>query len=528
MGACVSRPSACVGKPHTPRSGDAGGRSGGGSGARRRRSRRASKGRRKAPSRAASMETIQEAEVPASPSALAADHRTYSNPAFQVSGSIEEAWYDSLAMSESDAEDDFHSVQDDACSLNGFENEAALSTRDGNSGSFKEAAQSGEHHHRKPKSSELSKGSSENGVRTSLSHDDVLSVSGEDSTHGGGRILDDCGLLPNNCLPCIASAVGVNEKKRALSSSPTHSMKMPSLKLSFKKKSGEAHPSSTLLSTKDFLERPLAGKQVQLCLLDTKLLNSWSHIDPGTFRVRGANYFRDKKKELAPNYAAYYPFGVDVYLSPQKLNHISRFVQLPDIQLSSRLPPLLVVNVQVPLYPASLFQNETDGEGMSFVLYFRLSDGYSKELPPLFIESIRRLVDDHVEKIKAFPMETSIPFRERLKILGRVANLEDLPLSAAERKLMHAYNEKPVLSRPQHEFYLGDNYFEIDIDMHRFSYISRKGFETFLDRLKACVLDVGLTIQGNKAEELPEQILCCVRLNGIDYTKYQQLLTHGA
>lgn len=43
---------------------------------------------------------------------------------------------------------------------------------------------------------------------------------------------------------------------------------------------------------------------------------------------------------------------------------------------------------QIPLYPVTIFENEYDGDGMSYVLYFKLSEGYSKELPLQFQENI--------------------------------------------------------------------------------------------------------------------------------------------
>ncbi|XP_021747690.1 uncharacterized protein LOC110713548 isoform X1 [Chenopodium quinoa] len=428
--------------------------------------------------------------------------RSFTNPTYQ-GNSVEEAWYDSNMIFESDGEEDFQSIPEDISSQN------ALSV----------GRNSHEVHSARNSTSDLGRNSIETKHPVYL---DEISSSVDESSSKEDKMLDNCGILHNNCLPCLnTTTIPSIEKRNSLSSSPQSAKKKAALKLSFKWRDG---PPNSRFSSKMLLQKPLAGSQVPFSRIEKRVMDSWSHIEPNSFRVRGQNYFRDKKKEFAPPYAAYYPIGVDLFLSPRKIEHVARYVELPAVNSSAGgFPPLLIVNAQVPLYPPAFFQNEVDGEGINIVMYFKINESFLKEIPSNFQESIRRLMDDEVEKVKGFPMDTIAPYRERLKILGRLGNVDDLHLSAAEKKLINAYNEKPVLSRPQHEFFTGENYFEIDLDMHRFSYISRKGFEAFLDRLKMCILDFGLTIQGNKAEDLPEQILCCVRLNGLDYMNYQQL-----
>ena len=76
--------------------------------------------------------------------------------------------------------------------------------------------------------------------KISLVVDDIPTHCADENASGDLGMLHNCGLLPNNCLPCLAGTTSsTDEKRKSLSSSPK---KKAPLRLSFKWRDGQAHP----------------------------------------------------------------------------------------------------------------------------------------------------------------------------------------------------------------------------------------------------------------------------------------------
>ncbi|KAE9168103.1 hypothetical protein PF004_g28606, partial [Phytophthora fragariae] len=122
---------------------------------------------------------------------------------------------------------------------------------------------------------------------------------------------------------------------------------------------------------------------------------------------------------------------------------------------------LFIVNCQVPSYQPSnplWGEKQGDGPGFNFVTYFAIPPAIRKMLdapgdPPL--QAVRLL--------KGF-MQPQSWVSERFKAIGIVVNPEEQKLGRAERHLLETYNGQPILTRPQHQFYRGNGYFEVDVN----------------------------------------------------------------
>lgn len=235
------------------------------------------------------------------------------------------------------------------------------------------------------------------------------------------------------------------------------------------------------------------------------------------FNLRvGPNYAKNKKKAQSES-CIYEVFKVSFHRTEKKQWHMAEHTDLPSVLPNKKgfllqLPPLLIIHCMVPDYKAkAIGKSVTDGPGASLVLYCRLTadarellDGMDAgALPPAY-HLLYAYTQGKMGIFKGVP---------------RVVNLKESGLNKALSSLVESYNAKPFLAWKTSQQFKGEGYFEVDVDVHSWSLICRKGLWNLRGDIPNLVLDVGFTIEADDDANLPERLVTCVRLNRLDLTK---------
>jgi hypothetical protein len=148
-------------------------------------------------------------------------------------------------------------------------------------------------------------------------------------------------------------------------------------------------------------------------------------------------------------------------------------------------------------------------DSLAVVFYFRITDSTLKELQGPS-DKRRAALKLLAEWCKLAPDD--INFRGKFKAMGFIDRIEEYGIPA----LCTQYNGKPVLIKKTGTLIRGDKFIEMDINVHKFAYPSRAGLFGMKDKFAQMVIRCGFTIEGKEDDELPEVLLGCANINGVN------------
>ena len=260
----------------------------------------------------------------------------------------------------------------------------------------------------------------------------------------------------------------------------------------------------------------------------------WSKTRASSFYVRSVGYKSSKLKEQSAP-PLYECLGVDVVKSSKLISGIGQssifqrilhgesagditwpWLRYNNSKWSSSLgiPRLLIINAQLPYSSPSLWapQSADSDPGFSIVSYYAINpsladDLSSKKSPPPAVGLLKRLMKEGQSRKEG----------TALKAIGLVDNMEEIGFP----DIVSGYNGKPVLvtKSAKLSFYPSQDQceiFEIEYDVRQWSILARKTLHSLREKFKDAKCQLGMVIEGQTDEELPEQLLGCFRINFLD------------
>jgi hypothetical protein len=261
----------------------------------------------------------------------------------------------------------------------------------------------------------------------------------------------------------------------------------------------------------------------------------WSKSHAASFLVRSVGYKQNKLKEPS-NFPLYECIGVDLVKANKLISSLTSNSTAVKRLISGEpstetpwpwlkgaacrwkpefgIPRLLIINCQLPYSAPSLWapQSPDSDPGFSIISYYvmnpALADSLgSGKLEPPAVKLLRRLIEEGQSRKEG----------TALKTIGVVDNMEEIGFP----DIVSGYNGKPVLvtKSAQLSFWPAQNnceVLEIEYDVRQWSILARKTLHSLREKFKDAKCQLGMVIEGQNDDELPEQLLGCFRVNFLD------------
>ena len=203
------------------------------------------------------------------------------------------------------------------------------------------------------------------------------------------------------------------------------------------------------------------------------------------------------------------PFAVDVFCTEKRIDDVSArmaFPDMPDLQINNpHVPPIFVVQVQMPSETPPLFTTKEDGPGWALVMYFKMTQDTCNQINNISTAS---------PAVKLFALwaekaQTDPTWRSRFKVIASCLNLEELGMPS----VVINFNAKPVLIRRTGSVFKGPRYLEMCIHVHKFANLAKQSIHLVTSRAGLMYMECGFVIEGRNDDELPETLICCAAIN---------------